>query len=155
MYKIFICDVDGCLNDGKIHWDSKGKLFKSFGNYDHDGLKLLKNHMSIKFITADQQGWDITYHRITTHMGFELELVKEKDRFSYVAGHNFEHLVYMGDGIYDAAILRAAALGIAPLQARKEALASADFVTPHCSGEGAVTDGCLYILEKMDIKYEF
>jgi 3-deoxy-D-manno-octulosonate 8-phosphate phosphatase KdsC-like HAD superfamily phosphatase len=41
MYKRFIMDVDGVLNDGMLYWGVDGKPFKAFGNYDHDGLKLL------------------------------------------------------------------------------------------------------------------
>jgi len=152
-YKHFICDVDGCLNDGVIYWGQDGKPFKAFGNYDHEGLKFLKGHLNIEFITADKAGWDISHSRIVNHMGFPLTLVSESHRYIFVEQFGFESTVYMGDGFHDAKIIQAAALGIAPLQARQEAREVADFVTASKGGEGAVMDACLHILNKMDIIY--
>jgi 3-deoxy-D-manno-octulosonate 8-phosphate phosphatase (KDO 8-P phosphatase) len=151
----FICDVDGCLNDGKIYWAADGKPFKAFGNYDHDGLKMLKQHLTIKFITADAKGWDISFSRICTHMGFELHLVKESARYDWVKNLDFETVAYMGDGFYDAPIIKSAAIGIAPAQARVEARRLADYVTPNAGGEGAVMDACLYVLDTMGVRYGF
>lgn len=153
--KYFVCDVDGCLNDGKIYWGIDGKPFKAFGNYDHDGLKMLKPHLNIKFITADESGWDISKSRIVDHMKFELHLVKEADRYNWVEGLGFDKVAYMGDGFYDAAILKKAAIGIAPAQARIEARRSANFITMNKGGEGAVMDACLYILDRMRVNYGF
>jgi len=152
-YNNFILDVDGCLNNGIIYWGSDGKPFKAFGNYDHDGLKLLRNHVNIEFITADKSGWNISYSRIVEHMKFKLTLVSEADRYKFVESFDFDKTVYMGDGFYDAPIIKAAKLGIAPAQARKEARAAADFVTPSNGGEGAVMDACLHILDQLGVPY--
>lgn len=152
MLKNFIIDVDGCLNDGVIYWGENGKPFKAFGNYDHDGLKMLRYRIDIEFITADESGWNISHSRIVDHMGFPLTLVKEKNRYDYVKSKGFSSTVYMGDGYYDAPILRDSALGIAPAQARIEARTSADYVTPSAGGHGAVMDACLYVLEQLDDK---
>ena len=152
MIKNFILDVDGCLNDGKIYWGVDGKPFKAFGNYDHDGLKLLKSHVNIQFITADKMGWDIIKSRVVDHMKFPLTLVIEKDRFDYVKSHNFEETAYMGDGYFDTPIIKHACIGIAPAQARIEARAAADYITDSKGGEGAVMDACMYLIKKMGIK---
>ena len=156
MFEYFISDVDGCLNDGKIYWAADGqKPFKVFGNYDHDGVKLLKNHIKLVFISADKHGWDILKTRIVDHMKCELHYVPEKDRFKFVENYGFDKIAYMGDGVYDAKILSSAKLGIAPAQARIEARQSADFVTPSNGGEGAYLDAALHIMKLMDIQYEF
>ena len=156
MFEYFISDVDGCLNDGKIYWAADGqKPFKAFGNYDHDGVKLLKNHIKLIFISADKHGWDILKTRIVDHMKCELHYVPEKDRFKFVENYGFGKVAYMGDGVYDAKILSSAKLGIAPAQARIEARQSADFVTPSNGGEGAYLDAALHIMKLMDLQYEF
>lgn len=156
MFEYFISDVDGCLNDGKIYWAADGqKPFKAFGNYDHDGVKLLKNHIKLIFISADKHGWNILKTRIVDHMKCELHYVPEKDRFKFVESYGFGKVAYMGDGIYDAKILSSAKLGIAPAQARIEARQSADFVTPSNGGEGAYLDAALHIMKLMDLQYEF
>lgn len=156
MFEYFISDVDGCLNDGRIYWAADGeKPFKAFGNYDHDGVKLLRNHVKLIFISADKHGWDILKTRIVDHMKCELHYVPEKNRFQFVENYGFDKVAYMGDGVYDAKILSSAKLGIAPAQARIEARQSADFVTPSNGGEGAYLDAALHIMKLMDINYEF
>lgn len=155
MYKHFILDVDGCLNDGVIYWGASGKPFKAFGNYDHDGLKLLREHLQIEFITADSTGWDITHSRIVEHMRFPLTLVGERERYDFVQRRGFDHMIYMGDGPHDAAILRSAALGIAPAQACDPARLAADHVTTRPGGHGAVFDACVYIMQQMGIEHGF
>jgi 3-deoxy-D-manno-octulosonate 8-phosphate phosphatase (KDO 8-P phosphatase) len=152
----FISDVDGCLNDGRIYWSADGeKPFKAFGNYDHDGVKLLRNHVKLVFITADKHGWPITYSRIVDHMNCELHYVPEAERFRFVEQYDFDNIAYMGDSIHDARIIRHACIGIAPAQARNEAKNVADFITVSKGGEGAYLDACIHIMKKMGIPYEF
>ena len=152
--KHFILDVDGVLNDGIIYWGADGKPFKAFGPHDHDGLKMLKKHLNIQFISADKAGWNISKTRIVDHMGFPLTLVSEKERFKYVEDHIFEHVIYMGDGYFDAPILKKVAFGIAPAQSRIEAKTHAHFITPSAGGHGAVMDACLYILDLLGLPHE-
>lgn len=156
MVKYFISDVDGCLNDGKIYWDANGqKPFKVFGNYDHDGVKLLRNHIKLIFISADGHGWNILKSRIVDHMKCELHFVPELKRYDFVKEYGFENIAYMGDGIYDAKILREAKISIAPAQARTEARNASAYVTPSNGGEGAYLDACVHIIKTMGLPYEF
>ena len=57
----------------------------------------------------------------------------------------------MGDGIFDAPIIKKVLFGIAPKNARVEAIKVADFVTPNISANGAVLDACLKIKKKFFI----
>ncbi len=146
---LFLLDVDGVMNTGQFLYSKNGKELKMFGPHDNDGLKMIKDKISIKFITADKRGFDITKKRIVDDMGFELDLVSEKDRFNYISEkYSFNNLVYMGDGYHDAKILRECEFGIAPKNARKEAREAADFVTESNSGEGAVLDACLEVINQ-------
>jgi 3-deoxy-D-manno-octulosonate 8-phosphate phosphatase (KDO 8-P phosphatase) len=156
MFKYFISDVDGCLNDGNIYWDATGqKPFKAFGNYDHDGVKLLRPYVKLIFISADKTGWEIMRTRIVDHMKCELHCVPESERYQFVETYGFDDVAYMGDGIHDAKIIRAARLGIAPAQARIEARRIADYITPSRGGEGAYLDACIHIMRQMGLPYEF
>ena len=154
MIKRFIIDVDGCLNDGMIYWGVDGKPFKAFGNYDHDGLKLLRNYIDIKFITADVAGWSITESRIVEHMKFPLHLVKEADRKGWILGWG-DGTAFMGDGPHDALIFPLVDISIAPAQAWDSAIAAADYVTDREGGKGAVMDACVYLLDKLGVDHEF
>lgn len=151
----FILDVDGVMTTGQFLYTAQGKLAKVFGPHDADGLKMLENRLHIQFITADKRGWDITYRRICTDMGFALTLVTESQRLDIIKQINPEETIFMGDGYYDAPLIKQCAVGIAPANARIEAREAADFVTPSKSGEGAVMDACLYIrnlLEAADME---
>jgi len=147
----FILDVDGVMTTGQFYYSSSGKELKVFGPHDNDGLNLLKDKIQIKFISADKRGFDITKKRIVSDMGYELDLVSEKERYDYLGKkYGYDKLIYMGDGYYDSIILDKSLFGIAPNNARKEAKNAADFITESNSGEGAVMDACLKIIEKFD-----
>lgn len=146
---VFLLDVDGVVTTGHFLYSQDGKTYKVFGPHDNDGLKLLKDKITINFITADKRGYPITKKRIVDDMGFGLDLVSEQDRFEYIKeNYNFKRLIYMGDGYYDAKILKASMFGIAPKNARKEAKRAADYITESNSGSGAVLDACLEIKKR-------
>ena len=156
MYKRFILDVDGVLNDGMLYWGANGKPFKAFGNYDHDGLKLLRKHIEIEFVSADENGFGITHNRIVEHMKFPLTMVKEKDRLDFVLGKGDpKETIFMGDGPYDAKIMPYVGLSFAPAQAWRTARENATHVTEREGGQGAVMDACIYIMDKMEIEHGF
>jgi 3-deoxy-D-manno-octulosonate 8-phosphate phosphatase (KDO 8-P phosphatase) len=139
-----------------LYWYAGGKPFKAFGNYDHDGLKLLRKHLEIEFVSADEVGWPITESRIIEHMKFPCTMVKEKDRLDFVLNKgNPEETIFMGDGPFDAKIFPYVGLSIAPAQAWRTAIGNATYVTPREGGKGAVMDACVYIMDKMGIEHGF
>ena len=93
------------------------------------------------------------YSRIVEHMKCDLVLVPEASRYEFVENYGFNNVAYMGDGFYDAPIIRAARYGIAPAQGRIEARKAANYVTPSRGGEGAYFDACLWLLDQMGIDY--
>lgn len=158
-YKRFILDVDGVINDGMIYWGEQNgkpyKPFKAFGNYDHDGLKILRQHLDIEFISADEVGWNITKSRCD-HMKFPVTLVKEKDRLAYVLSRgNPDETIFMGDGPYDALIMPHVGLSFAPAQAWRTAIDAATYVTKREGGKGAVLEACIIIMNDLGIEHEF
>lgn len=146
--KYFILDVDGVMTTGQFFYSPKGKAFKVFGPHDADGLKLIRDKINILFITSDKRGFPISKKRIDD-MGYPLELVTEGDRYKYIKEKfGFENTIFMGDGIFDAPVIRDCTFGIAPANARIEAKRWAKYVTPSKSGEGAVCDACIVINKK-------
>ena len=146
--KNFILDVDGVMTTGHFLYSSEGKVFKIFGSHDYDGLKLLKKLINIEFITADKNGYNISKKRIVDDMGFSLRIVYEESRYEYcIKNYDIDTMIYMGDGLHDAKIIKDCYFGIAPINSRKESQEFADYVTPSKSGEGAVLDACLKVKE--------
>jgi 3-deoxy-D-manno-octulosonate 8-phosphate phosphatase (KDO 8-P phosphatase) len=146
--QIFLLDVDGVMTTGHFLYDANGKAFKLFGPHDADGLKNISSRLQIRFITADVRGFEISRKRIVEDMGYQLEIVSESDRVAFVERLGPEKVIYMGDGFYDAKVLKICAFGIVPANARREAKYAADFVTESKSGEGAVLDACIEIEKK-------
>ena len=79
----FLLDVDGVLSTGQYLYSINGKIYKIFGPHDNDGLKMIKSHISISFVTADSRGFKISERRIDD-MGFAVKLVNELDRYNYI-----------------------------------------------------------------------
>ena len=150
---ILIFDVDGVMTSGQFIYSSNGKVYKIFGAHDSDGLKLLKNKLKILFVTADKRGFEISKKRINIDLGFQIELVSEEDRYQYLdKKYNIRNIIYMGDGLHDAKILKDCFFGIAPQNARIEAKKNADYITQSRGAEGAVLDACLEIAKKFFTK---
>ena len=144
----FVIDVDGVMTTGQFIYSKDGKMYKIFGPHDNDGIKMLKDKIKIEFITADNRGFQITRKRIVDDMEQTLHLIAEADRYKYLTEkYGLKNIIYMGDGYYDAPILRDCYYGISPNNARVEAKEASDYVTPSNSGDGAVLDACLKILE--------
>lgn len=146
--QIVIFDVDGVMTTGQFLYSINGKEYKIFGPHDNDGIKMIKDLIKVIFITADKRGFPITKKRIVDDMKQELHLVSESERFDFIKmNYGMSNVIYMGDGYYDADILKACFFGIAPKNARIEAKDASDYITPSKSGEGAVLDACLKIKE--------
>lgn len=144
-----IFDVDGVFNTGQFIYTEDGKFGKIFGAHDNDGVKMIKNYVEICCVSADKRGWGITKKRITDDMGLRLEFVPEADRMNWLE-KNFDlsRSIYMGDSIHDVEIFSKFAYSIAPANAFYTARDKANFVTQTKSGEGAVLEACLHIIEK-------
>ena len=161
MKAIVISDVDGCLTDGKYIYTADGKVAKTYGPHDNDGVKLLKkNNIDVVFISADKRGFPITKKRIED-MNCQIYNVTESERVdwvkNYIKDHGYEFAVFFGDGIGDVPVKPYVNMFIAPANARREAKAAATFVTESEGGNGAFLDLALYVkdyLTTLHINYE-
>jgi len=144
--KYIVFDVDGVFTTGPFLYTIDGKFAKTFGPHDNDGIKMLR-----EAISADKRGFEITKKRIQDDMKIPLTLVNEKERLDWFKKtfENLDEVVYMGDGIHDAEIFDYVGYGIAPNNAFYIAKNKADFVTNAKSGEGAVAEVCLHIIDKL------
>ena len=125
----FILDVDGVMTDGCFYYTVDGKVMKVFGPDDHDALLGVNPYLNIQFVTGDRKGFDISKKRISDDMKFPLELVSTFERVKWMKENDFnlDETIYMGDGIFDAAVFEYVAYGIAPANAFYSTLEKADF----------------------------
>lgn len=146
--KMVIIDVDGVMTTGQFLYSKLGKIFKIFGPHDTDGLNLIKKKIKILFVTADKKGFAISKKRIVDDLGYKLIYSHHEKRYDLVKKFGFENVIYIGDGIHDAKILKKSKYGISPKNARKEAKKAADYITSSNSGEGAILDAAIIINKK-------
>ncbi|MDA9903808.1 HAD hydrolase family protein [Gammaproteobacteria bacterium] len=146
--KAFILDVDGVMTTGQFLYNTDGKVFKTFGPDDSDGLKLLNPHIDILFVSADGRGFDISKKRIVDDMGYSLDLVSSFDRLEWIKNkYNTNDVIYMGDGFFDHNIMKNVGYSIAPKNADSKAKKTAKFVTDREGGDRAVAEACVHILK--------
>lgn len=149
--KILITDVDGVFTSGKFTYTADGKVSKEFGPHDSDGIKIIRSlGIEVIAISADKRGFSITEKRMSD-MGVELFLVSESDRFSYIQDrYSHENIIFVGDGIFDAASLRHAKLSFAPANAPEFVKEYANVVLSVSGGSGVFLEIALYLLRSSE-----
>ena len=147
---IVFFDVDGVLTDGGLYFSSDGENLKRFNSLDGYGLKLLQ---AAGIVPAVITGRDSAALRarleslgIThTHFG-----VQDKPRAAEATlnalGLRWDQAAVMGDDWPDLSLMQRCAFSAAPLNAHIEVLASVDYVSGKCGGEGAARDFCDLLL---------
>lgn len=145
--KNFVLDFDGVFTTGQFLYTKEGKYAKICGAHDNDGIKMIKKFVDICIVTADKRGFEITKQRVED-MGLRLEIVAEGERVDWMkANFDLSKTAYMGDGVHDADVFPFVAYSIAPCNAFYTVCEKADYVTKCPSGEGAVLDACLRLLD--------
>lgn len=147
-FKKIVFDVDGVFTTGQFLYTEEGKFAKIFGPHDNDGIKLIRQYLEVEAISADKRGWNITKKRIQEDMNIPLTEVSEKDRVDYFKKMgDLSQVIYMGDGLHDIPIFKIVGYSIAPANAISKARETANYVTTTRSGEGAVLEACLHIID--------
>lgn len=153
--RTFIVDVDGVMTNGQFLYGTEGKVYKTFGADDHDGLLLLRPHLEIHFVSGDRKGFAITRKRIVDDMGFPLDLVSTIGRVEWIRSRfDPSSTVYMGDGIFDAHVFAAVGYGICPGDGFYLTRERADFVTRSSGGQRAVAEACVHLLGRFFVPFD-
>lgn len=148
-YKVFILDVDGIMTDGKFYYSNRGKVLKVFGPDDNDALSLLSKYIKIIFVTGDKKGFSISKKRITTDMGYELNLVSTIKRVEWIESrYKKKNVIYMGDGIFDHYVMQKVGYAISTSNSDSNAKKFANYITKRIGSERAVSEACLHIMKK-------
>jgi len=151
LIKLFVCDVDGILTDGKLYFSATGDTMKAYHVLDGLGLKLLKTHgVEVAIITSRQS------EMVATRMEqLGIEHVYQGQRNKTIA---FDQLIsklhldpiqvaYAGDDLPDLALIRRVGLGITIPNAHPIIQRYADWMTIKSGGDGAVREICDLILK--------
>jgi len=159
MIKLLVLDVDGCLSDGKIIYNSDGVESKNFNVKDGLGISTwikLGNHVAI--ITGRNS--EIVKKR-ANELGIQhlYQGIKDKDRVlkDIVAtlGINFTEVAAIGDDLNDYNMLSLVGKSFTPANGVKEIQALVDTVLSTKGGDGAVREMIDQIVEENSQKEDF
>jgi 3-deoxy-D-manno-octulosonate 8-phosphate phosphatase (KDO 8-P phosphatase) len=148
--RALVLDVDGVLTDGRLFYGAKGESLKVFHVRDGHGIKQMAGVGVTVAIISGRKSAAVT--RRTRELGIThvFQGVDDKlavlNRLASKLGLSLEQFICVGDDTPDAAVLKAAGLGVAVADAHADALAAADMVTSHLGGSGAVREVCDWVL---------
>lgn len=145
----FILDVDGIFSDGTFYYTKDGKVAKKYGPDDNEALKLIKDKIEVIIMSGDKRAFAITEKRVND-MGFPLyDVPGGEARLNWIKEHyDLNDVIYMGDGLKDAFILKNVKYGISTCASSFLAKKYSDYVTECKGGERAVSEAVFHIAEK-------
>jgi len=159
LIELLVLDVDGCLTDGKIIYDSNGVESKSFDV--KDGLAIatwIRMGKKVAIITgressvvkkrADELKIPYLFQGIRNKEEKLNELLKS-------IGLNMSQVAAIGDDLNDFHMLKSAALSFTPQNGAKQIKPIVDVVLQNNGGEGAVREMIEYIIKKYDLEKRF
>ena len=154
-FKYLLIDVDGVMTDGKIYYNTDGKIMKVFGPADHDALNMLKDKIKIHFLSADERGFEISKKRIVEDMKFPLDLVSAKERLEWIEKNCIlDESIYIGDSFVDIKIAEKVGFSIAPSDSDGNLKNTVNLILENKGGHRAVAEACHYIQQNL-IKSKF
>ncbi len=144
MIKLIVLDVDGCLSDGKLIYDTNGGESKSFNV--KDGLAIttwLKLGNEVAIITGRDSS---IVARRSKELGIKhlYQGVRDKERvlteLVTSLGLKFDAVGIIGDDLNDYKMLSLAGRSFTPKNGVKEIRVLVDTILTHNGGEGAVRE---------------
>ncbi len=168
MIKCIVLDIDGVCTDGKLYFDSEGRVTKCFNTQDGIAIKTALDHLNIvvAVITGREdlaartrmEGLGVKDYYAGYYSKYApLEEIKQKYNFEW------EEMAYIGDDWIDLAPMKTVGYPIAVANACKETKEAAKFITTKHGGDGAVREAFEHIfamlgksgdeLAKLWIKY--
>lgn len=151
MKKIIISDCDGILTDGTAIYTSDGKIGKVYGSFDSEAIQYAHdNDWEILFVSADEQGWPITYKRLSQYLNKglckcqnanandRLELVNKYKKMGYL-------VVFVGDSISDIPAGKASSLFCTTHNGFDEVKYWCKYISPRNGGDGGFAQIVYYV----------
>jgi 3-deoxy-D-manno-octulosonate 8-phosphate phosphatase (KDO 8-P phosphatase) len=142
--EFLLCDVDGVLTDGRVHFDRDGAEYKSLHVHDASGLVFWHRSGGRSGFLSGRGGHvvelrarelgvhEIILRRTDKAVAFGEMLQRQRLDASRVA--------YVGDDLLDLPVLQQAGFAATVPEARPEVIAAAHFVASRPAGFGAVRD---------------
>jgi 3-deoxy-D-manno-octulosonate 8-phosphate phosphatase (KDO 8-P phosphatase) len=142
--RLLVCDVDGVLTDGGLHYDEDGRVVKRFNVRDGLAVRMLQRAgIAVALLSGGRSG---AIEQRARHLGIEhcrtgvgdkqagLEQLRQE------LGMTREATAFLGDDLNDLAVRPACGLLIAPTDAADGLRQQADWVLRRRGGGGALRE---------------
>jgi YrbI family 3-deoxy-D-manno-octulosonate 8-phosphate phosphatase len=153
MIKLLILDFDGVFTDGKIFFDSYGKVMKFYNVKDGTGIKLLQNK-NIKIGVISGYKENKSQLEILNHLKIDLFSLNDKDKvktaneWCRMLDINIEkEVAFMGDDINDIELMKIVKMPSSPSNAHKSCKKVCEWISSYNGGEGCIRQLCEHIIE--------
>ena len=149
--KMIILDVDGVLTDGSVSVGADGELFKSFNVRDGLGITLAQKHGIKTAIITGRESKMLAYRARELKINAFYQNKKNKlpayRELQSEYGLTPEQFAYVGDDLFDLAVMRDVGFAATVADATEEAKAVSCFVSDYNGGHGGVRQIIEFILK--------
>ncbi len=144
LIRLLVCDVDGVLTDGGLHYDEQGRVVKRFDVRDGLAVRMLQRAgITVALLSGGRSG---AIEQRARHLGIEhcqvgvgdkrrgLEQLREELAMAR------EHTAFLGDDLNDLTARPATGLLVTPADATAGLRRRADWVLRRRGGDGALRE---------------
>ena len=142
--QLLVCDVDGVLTDGGLHYDEQGRVVKRFDVRDGLAIRMLQRAgIEVALLSGGRSG---AIEQRARHLQVSHCLVGVGDKLSALRQLQAtlelerEHTAFIGDDLNDLTVRPAAGLLISPADGAAGLRRQADWVLRRRGGDGAVRE---------------
>jgi len=142
--RLLVCDVDGVLTDGGLHYDENGRVVKRFDVRDGLAIRMLQRAgIEVAFLSGGRSG---AIEQRARHLDIRHCLVGVGDKLAALQDLldqldlGPEHTAFIGDDLNDLTVRPAVGLLVSPANGALGLRRQADLVLRQKGGDGAVRE---------------
>ena len=142
--RLLVCDVDGVLTDGGLHYDENGRVVKRFDVRDGLAIRMLQRAgIEVAFLSGGRSG---AIEQRARHLDIRHCLVGVGDKLAALQDLldqldlGPEHTAFIGDDLNDLTVRPAVGLLVSPANGARGLRRQADLVLRRKGGDGAVRE---------------
>ena len=142
--RLLVCDVDGVLTDGGLHYDERGGVVKRFDVRDGLAIRMLqRSGIEVAFLSGGRSG---AIEQRARHLDIRHCLVGVGDKLAALQDLldqldlGPEHTAFIGDDLNDLTVRPAVGLLVSPANGARGLRRQADLVLRQNGGDGAVRE---------------
>ena len=141
---LLVCDVDGVLTDGGLHYDERGGVVKRFDVRDGLAIRMLqRSGIEVAFLSGGRSG---AIEQRARHLDIRHYLVGVGDKLAALQDLldqldlGPEHTAFIGDDLNDLTVRPAVGLLVSHANGARGLRCQADLVLRQNGGDGAVRE---------------